>query len=142
MEPKDTANVEAGSPVEAATPKSTEVKPLRSQRRRFCASEKLRILALADGCAHGELGALLRREGIYSASLSAWRAQRDQGSLGPKRRGPKIQKGAPSREEKKELVRQVQQLRERLAKAELIIEMQKKMAFLLSSPSSEIESCS
>ena len=65
----------------------------KAKRRRFTAKEKLRILKLADACTKvGELGAMLRRDGVYSSSLSGWRRARDAGelsALGPKKRGPK-----------------------------------------------------
>ena len=69
-----------------------EVAP-RAARRRFGAAYKLRIVAEADSCTKpGEIGALLRREGLYTSHLAAWRRARDQGqldALAPKRRGPK-----------------------------------------------------
>jgi transposase-like protein len=70
--------------------KSTEVSS-KATRRRFPTSEKIRILREADACTEkGEIGALMRREGIYSSHLSTWRAQRAAGQLGesPRRRGP------------------------------------------------------
>jgi transposase-like protein len=63
----------------------------RARRRRFSAKYKLAIVAEADGCGPGEIGALLRREGLYSSHLGKWRAQRDAGGLGalePRQRGP------------------------------------------------------
>ena len=140
MEPKEPDTVELAGTVEAAKAVSSEVALPRTQRRRFSVSEKLRILRLADDCAQGELGALLRREGIYASSLSKWRAQRERGSLASRRRGPKMQQGAPARAEKKKLTREIQKLRHELEKAQLIIEMQKKMAFLLSSSPPDDES--
>src|SRR3546814_17950709 len=74
------------------TVSSVEVRAPRTQgRRRFSAAEKQRILAAADACAHGELGALLRKEAIYHSPLSDWRAQfakRGRAGLGPQRPGP------------------------------------------------------
>ena len=75
----------------------TQVVP-RPQRRRFTVSYKLRILQEADACkASGQIGALLRREGLYSSNLSAWRRQRERGeldALSPKKRGPKVDEAA------------------------------------------------
>ncbi len=69
-----------------------EVTP-KAKRRRFSAQYKLRILEEADRCTKpGQIGALLRREGLYSSNLTTWRRQRDQGQIGalsPKKRGPK-----------------------------------------------------
>src|SRR5438093_10809806 len=71
----------------------------KARRRRFTATEKLRVLKEADGCTRpGELGALLRREGLYSSHLSAWRAPRRRGELAglaPRARAPKAKPGDP-----------------------------------------------
>src|SRR5256885_6753816 len=71
----------------------------KAQRRRFTAAEKLRVLREADGCTKpGELGALLRREGLYSSHLSAWRAARQRGELAgltPRPRGPQAKPLGP-----------------------------------------------
>lgn len=134
MVSEKTSIAEPAASAEAAEFQSTEVPLPRAKRRRFPVSEKLRILALADACAQGGIGALLRREGIYASSLSTWRAQRDRGDLAPRRRGPKPQQGTSTRAEKKKLMREIQQLRHRLEKAQLIIDMQKKMDFLPSGP--------
>jgi transposase-like protein len=106
-----------------------------ARRRRFAASEKRRILAAADRCKKpGELGALLRREGIYSSMLSTWRKQRDlagEAALAPRRRGPKPD---PARAEKlriEKLEREKARLERELKKAHLIIDVQKKVAALL-----------
>jgi transposase-like protein len=70
----------------------TEVTP-KAKRRQFSAQYKLRILDEADRCTRpGEIGALLRREGLYSSNLATWRRQRQKGQIGalsPKKRGPK-----------------------------------------------------
>jgi len=88
----------------------------------------LRILEAADACTEpGEMGALLRREGIYSSYLSRWRrAQGKLTALSPKKRGPK-----PSVEEVAKLRRENERLKARLAQAEAIIEVQKKLSQLL-----------
>lgn len=112
----------------------TEVAP-RAKRRTFSAAYKLRILEEADGCTEpGEVGALLRREGLYSSSLSLWRRQREQGQLQgltPKKRGRKKSERDEMAEELEKLRREKAQLEERLDKAETIIEVQKKLSALL-----------
>lgn len=101
----------------------------KAQRRRFTAAEKLRILREVDVCqGSGEIGALLRREGIYSSYLTAWRRQREAGELdglAPQKRGPKPD---PQAIELARLHRENERLQERLRQAELIIAVQKKVA--------------
>lgn len=105
-----------------------------AKRRRFTAEEKLRILEEADACTEpGELGALLRREGIYSSYLSRWRRARDRGqlqALSPKKRGPKTPVSEVKRE-MADLQRENERLQARLAQAEAIIEAQKKLSEVL-----------
>jgi transposase len=99
-------------------------------RRRFTAAYKQRILQAADQCAAGELGALLRREGLYSSHLTTWRHQRDAGQLAglaPKPRGPKPD---PQADELARLRRENERLQTRLQQAEAIIEAQKKLSQL------------
>ena len=107
-------------------------------RRRFTAEYKLRILQEADQCtASGQLGALLRREGLYSSLLSTWRKQRDQGTLAglsPKRRGRKSNPDAPLIAENQRLLRETQRLAAKLRQAETIIEVQKKLSEILGIP--------
>ncbi len=110
----------------------------KARRRRFRAAEKLRILKEADGCTKpGELGALLRREGLYSSHLSAWRAARQRGELAgltARRRGPKP-KPVDARDRKiAELERETRRLHRRLERAEGLIEVQKKVSRLLGIP--------
>jgi transposase len=106
-----------------------------AKRRRFTAKEKLRILEEADACTEpGELGALLRREGIYSSYLSRWRRERDRGQLqglSPKRRGLKPPANSELMREMAKLRRENERLRARLAQAETIIEAQKKLSEVL-----------
>lgn len=110
----------------------------RPQRRRFSAEYKQRILAQADGCdGAGQLGELLRREGLYSSLLSTWRQQRAKGALdalAPKKRGRKPRDSDPLIEENRRLQRENQRLVERLRQAEVIIEVQKKVAEILGIP--------
>jgi transposase-like protein len=98
-------------------------------RRRFTVEDKLRILREADRCkAPGAIGALLRREGLYSSILSAWRRQRDEGALAAgrgRKRGPKPRATDPKF---KQLERENQRLQRRLAHAEAIIAVQKKVS--------------
>lgn len=110
----------------------------RSQRRRFSAEYKLQILRQADACDEsGQLGELLRREGLYSSHLSTWRQQREKGALDaltPKKRGRKARDNDPLIEENRRLQRDNQRLVERLRQAEVIIEVQKKVAEILGIP--------
>ena len=116
--------------LEAEVP-DPEVIP-RAKRRQFSAEYKLRILAEADQCSQrGEIGALLRREGLYSSHLTTWRKQRDQGQLQgltPQKRG---RKPDPQAAELARLHRENAHLRRRLEQAELIIDVQKKVAQML-----------
>lgn len=109
----------------------------KPERRRFTAEYKSRILAESERCAApGALGALLRREGLYSSHLATWRRQREEGmgvGLTPKRRGRKSKKD-PLAGENARLLRENEWLREKLRKAELIIDVQKKVAALLGTP--------
>ena len=113
----------------------------RPRRRSFTAKDKLRILADADRAAAvggiGAIGAILRREGIYSSALTDWRRQRDAGAfsaLAPARRGPKAAKTNPLTAELALLQRDNARLSLRLTRAEAIIELQKKVAELLGIP--------
>lgn len=107
-------------------------------RRRFTAEYKVRILCEADGCVQpGQLGVLLRREGLYASHLTAWRKQRDEGTLAgltPKRRGRKAAPDAPLAAENERLRRENQRLAAKLRQAETIIEVQKKLSEILGIP--------
>jgi transposase len=108
--------------------------PEKAQRRRFTAEYKLGILEAADACDEpGEIGALLRREGLYSSILSTWREQRRSGALNglsPRQRGRKRRRD-PQAERIVALERELARVREELRKAQVIIEVQKKVARLL-----------
>jgi transposase len=122
---------------EAEAVPNPEVKPERAVRRHFKASEKLRILSEADKCAGGELGALLRREGLYASHLSTWRKQRAAGELAglsPQKRGRKANHDAALIQQNEKLQRENARLQKRLDQAELIISVQKKVAQLLGNP--------
>jgi transposase len=116
----------------------------QAKRRRFSAKYKLRILEEADACREpGEIGALLRREGLYSSYLTAWRRQREQGqldALGPKKRGRKPSMDEALAKELDALKRENQRLESRLQQAETIIEVQKKLSGLLGLTLNENES--
>jgi transposase-like protein len=111
-----------------------EVVP-RPKRRQFTAEYKLRILKEADGCTKpGEIGALLRREGLYSSHLVEWRRQREEAAhsqLKSRKRGPKPKTQDPR---VKQLEREVARLQRRLKRSETIIEIQKKAAELMGIP--------
>jgi transposase len=112
--------------------------PERASRRRFDAEYKLRILEAADRCTEpGQLGELLRREGLYSSHLTAWRKQREEGALNglrEKKRGRKPKRRDPKDLELGRLRREKQKLEERLRQAETIIEVQKKVSEILGIP--------
>jgi transposase len=109
--------------------------PEKAKRRRFEAAYKLRILEEAGRLTGpGELGELLRREGLYSSHLTSWRRQRDEGSLAglaPKRRGRKAKRKDALAKENERLRRSNQRLAERLRQAETIIDVQKKVSEML-----------
>ena len=108
---------------------------VKAQRRQFSAEYKRRILQEADTCTQrGEVGALLRREGLYSSHLNTWRHQRARGELQgltPAKRG---RKADPQAAENARLLRETERLKAQLARAELIIEVQKKVSQLLGLP--------
>ena len=100
--------------------------PEKVVRRKFTAAYKLRILKEAESCTvQGQIGALLRREGLYASNLTLWRRQVNQG-LVPKKRGPLAQKPDPHVRRIAELERQTEKLAHKLKQAELIIDVQKK----------------
>jgi transposase len=112
--------------------------PEKAVRRRFTAEYKLHILRQAEVCQEpGGVGALLRREGLYSSYLTTWRSQRDAGilsSLKPKQRGRKANPIHPFQAEVEQLRKENNRLQKRLKKAELIIDIQKKISQMLGIP--------
>jgi transposase-like protein len=111
--------------------------PEKALRRRFTPAYKLRILEEAQQCTKpGQLGALLRREGLYSSNLTLWRRQIQEG-LVPKKRGPVAHKTDPRSRRIEELERDNEKLAHKLKQAELIIEVQKKVADLLKGSNEE-----
>jgi transposase-like protein len=107
----------------------------KSTRRRFSAEYKLKILREAGACIQpGELGALLRQEGLYFSNLQTWRAQREAGELGglaPKKRGPAPQAKNPLVAKVATLEREVTRYKARAERAEALVELQKKVAEFL-----------
>ena len=112
--------------------------PEKAARRRFTAEYKLRILRDAEGCdTPGAIGALLRREGLYSSHLTTWRQQRDQGALealSSRTRGRRPAAAQPLVRRIAELERERAQLHERLRQAEAIIAAKKKLSEILGLP--------
>jgi transposase-like protein len=117
-------------------PPDSEV-PARHARRRFTTAYKLEILRRADACTrHGELGALLRKEGLYSSHLITWRQQREAG-LTPKKRG---RKAIPVDPAMKKLEQENRRLTTRLKKAEALLDFPKTLSSLLQIPLIPFES--
>jgi transposase len=140
---------EASRGVATATEEvSADVRPVpdpevaaTAKRRQFSSKEKRRILAAADRCTEaGAIGALLRREGIYSSLLSTWRKQRraaESVALEPRQRGPKADPGIAESRRVAELTKDNERLRRKLAQAHTIIDVQKKLCTLLGLPTAE-----
>ena len=121
------------------SPVRPEVEVLaKARRRRFTAEKKAAILREADACTQpGEVAALLRREGLYSSHLTAWRAARKRGGLAgsaERKRGPKAQ--PPDARDKRivALERETRKLAARAERAEALVDLQKKVAALLGRP--------
>jgi len=107
-----------------------EVEP-KAQRRQFSAAYKLQIVQQAETCkGHGQLGALLRREGLYASHLSKWRRAHRQGMLAATR-GRKPDPDAELKQQIRRLERDNERLQNRLRQAEAIIEVQKKVSEIL-----------
>lgn len=114
----------------------TEVEVLaKAERRRFTAEYKLKVLREADRCKQpGEIGALLRREGLYWSNLTTWRKQRESGELAglsARKRGPQRREKNPLAERVRELERDNMRLKRRAERAEGIVELQKKVSEIL-----------
>jgi transposase len=108
--------------------------PEKPQRRRFSTEEKLRILRDADLCAPGTVGVVLRREGIYSSHLAAWRQARERGDFDSgslRKRAKRKVEDQKAQHRITELERENRKLHRRLERAELILEIQKKAQGLL-----------
>ena len=114
----------------------TEVQVVaKAERRRFTAEYKLKVLREAESCKQsGEIGALLRREGLYWSNLITWRKQRERGELAglsARKRGPKRREKNPLEERVRELERDNARLKRRAERAEGIVELQKKVSEIL-----------
>jgi transposase-like protein len=135
------ADGKAGAEVGAAGRPDPEV-VAKAKRRRFTADYKQQILTKADAAVeHGGIGALLRREGLYSSHLTKWRRERAasiQQGLEPRKRGPKSKRN-PLAEENQKLQRANQRLTEQLRKAEIVIDVQKKVGALLGWPIPDLD---
>ena len=129
-----------GDAASIAPPPDPEV-AATAKRRQFSGSERARILAAADRCSKaGEIGALLRREGIYSSLLSTWRKQRratERAALEPKKRGRKADPAIAEARRVDDLTRENGRLRHKLAQAHTIIDVQKKLCTLLGLPTDD-----
>jgi len=125
------------------TPPDPQV-PAKAQRRRFSAKFKLQVLREADRCTKaGDVGALLRRYGIYSSHLSTWRRERDRAAgqqLEKRKRGRKPAEKNPLAPRLAKLERENRRLQGELKKAELIIDIQKKASALLGIPLKSLDS--
>ena len=109
----------------------------KASRRRFTVEYKRKIVREADSCkSPGAVGALLRREGLYSSHLTVWRAARERGELAgpPRTRGPVPQPPDPRDKKITELEREAVRWRTRAERAEALVELQKKLAALLGTP--------
>jgi transposase len=116
----------------------TEV-PEKARRRTYTVEYKLQIVKEAEDCkGPGDIGALLRREGLYSSHLAVWRQARDRGELAPgakaRKRGPTTTAPDPRDKRIAEMERQITKLTTRAERAEAIAEIQKKVAALLGRP--------
>lgn len=127
---------------ETVSPPNPEVTQV-AQRRRFSAQYKAKILLKTDACTKpGEISALLRREGLYSSHLSVWRRQRaasELQSLTPKTRGRRPVQKNPLASENARLQTENKRLKFRLKKAEVIIDVQKKVSEMLDFPLDSLE---
>jgi len=126
----------ASNGVAVPSPMVSEVEVMaKATRRRFSAEYKLKVLREAEACTQpGEIGGLLRREGLYSSNLTTWRAQRRTGELGglaPKKRGPAPQAKNPLAPKVAALEREVTRQRARAERAEALVDLQKKVSELL-----------
>lgn len=122
--------------LEVVMPRNTEVSS-KAQRRRFTAEYRRRIVKEAAACTQpGEVGALLRKEGLYSSHLASWRRAAERGelaALAPKKRGAKPKFDERDRK-LAELQRELAKVKARAERAELLVEIQKKVASVLGIP--------
>ncbi len=115
----------------------------KAVRRRFSAKYKRSVLEQADRCTNrGDIGTLLRREGLYSSHLTNWRRQREEGALGglaPRKRGRKPDPATAERRVIAKLSNENERLRGQLKKAQIIIEVQKKLSEILEIPMGDLD---
>jgi transposase-like protein len=140
-EPQGARRASGGFPARGEAERKRAVDPevpAKAARRRFSGEYKRRIVREADAARDaGEIGALLRREGLYSSHLSTWRRARERGELAglsPKRRGRKEKAVNPLAKRLAELERDKRRLERRLKQAELLLEIQKKASQLMEIP--------
>lgn len=105
-----------------------------TKRRQFTVADKLRILDETDRCEAGQIGAVLRREGLYSSHLTKWRRQRAEGQLSGRINSRRGRKADPQAAELTTLRREKERLQAELEQARLIIEVQKKLCQLFGLP--------
>ena len=121
--------------MEGVESSSSEVEVMaKPVRRRYTAEYKLRVLREAEACkGRGEIGALLRREGLYSSNLTQWRKQRERGELEglSRKRGPSPKPRNPLADKVRALERETARLRARAERAEGLVELQKKVSEIL-----------
>ena len=125
-----------GAPEQAVGGPAIEV-VAKATRRRFTVEYKRKIVREADACqTPGAVGALLRREGLYSSHLTTWRGARERGELAgaPKKRGPVRRVADPRDKRITELGRENTHWRKRAERAEALVELQKQIAALLGTP--------
>ena len=125
-----TTNDSTPDPAAVADPEVLD----RPIRRQFSAEYKRRILAECDDAPVGSVGRILRREGLYTSHLRDWRAARERGTVAaftPKARGPKPEPTSPHELENARLRRELDRMKKKLERAELVIDFQKKVADLL-----------
>ena len=135
-------NVSMPAPHSALAPPSPDPEvAATAKRRQFSSGDKRRILAAADRCTEvGEIGALLRREGLYSSQLATWRKQRaatERAGLEPQKRGRKADPTLAEARRVATLTKENERLRRKLATAQTIIDVQKKLCTLLGLPTAE-----
>ena len=136
------ASTPAAAPATPVGPSPDPEVDAQPRRRQFSAAFKRRILREADKCGPGEIAALLRREGLYSSHLTAWRRQRESGEIAglePRKRGKKPMARNPLAGEVSRLQSENARLQKRLRQAETIIDVQKKLCDVLGLTVPEIE---
>lgn len=133
-EPKANPPPEAVAMAAVPAPAPNPEVPANAKRRAFTAEFKRQVLAEADSCGPGQIGAVLRRHGLYSSHLVTWRHQRDAGELAglaPRKRGRKAMPKNPLVEEMAKLQRDLSRATARAERAEGLVAVQKKLAELL-----------